>query len=74
MELVFFLIVAVASTGQSEAAEQATRAYAKQVRIDEMLDRYMRRLVHEDYRIAIGNTALLTRVVIERQVILKWEF
>lgn len=69
-----FLVVFVSMSNDMEATRKAAEAYAAQEKIDKALDRYQQIVFTREQRDNLGAAAAVTRVVIERRVVARWEF
>ncbi len=74
MEAVLIFVCLVASQGNAKATDKATQAAVIQLRVDESLDRYQKVLFTEVQRRRLGDAALVTKIIVERKITLRWEF
>jgi hypothetical protein len=75
MEASVFILAIIAAQGfNGPATEHATRAFIAQNQIDVTLDRYSRSLTTPETRRKLDDVAILTQVIVERRIVLKWEY
>lgn len=75
MEASIFVLLVVASQGLSgPATEHAARAFIAQNRLDTQLDAYSRSLTTPELRRKIDHVAIVTQAIVERRIVLKWEY
>ncbi len=72
--LTFFLTIAVGLYGNLAAYQQATMAFTKQSRMDQMLDQKYRELVSEPTRRKLSNAYILGHILVEHRILFTWEF
>ena len=69
MEPTLMVLLMTAAVTSGVGAQAYTEAFAKQSRLDIMLDEYQRRLIRDEQtRELVGNVGLLTKIAVERRV------
>ncbi len=56
------------------ASKAVVEIYYKESGIEERLKEYEKRFIHPDLRRWGGNVAVVTKIVVEQQLVFKWEF